>query len=90
MSRKPSFAYLRTAAAAPAPALAGPIGQGSRGALHRPGEPPGPQTDRRLHQPRAVFRLAYASQAAGRSLQALMAEAFNDVLWKHGEGPIRG
>ncbi len=24
----------------------------------------------------------------GRSLQALMAEAFNDVLRKHGESPI--
>lgn len=69
MSRKPSFANLRSAAATPA--------------------------SRQGHTQIASFfsiEISFAMHTLvrrqGRSLQALMAEAFNDVLRKHGESPI--
>jgi hypothetical protein len=34
------------------------------------------------------FAMHTLARRQGRSLQALMAEAFNDVLRKHGESPI--
>lgn len=38
--------------------------------------------------PEMSFAMHMLARRQGRSLQALMAEAFNDVLRKHGESPI--
>jgi hypothetical protein len=38
--------------------------------------------------PEMSFALHMLARRQGRSLQTLMAEAFNDVLRKHGETPI--
>jgi hypothetical protein len=38
--------------------------------------------------PEMSFAMHTLARRQGRSLQALMAEAFNDVLRKHGESPI--
>ncbi len=96
MSRKPSFANLRTASAqtpsiaAPAPTLV--AGQGT---ATTPGAAPtGPASRQGRKQiagffsPEMSFAMHTLARRQGRSLQALMAEAFNDVLRKHGESPI--
>ena len=38
--------------------------------------------------PEMSFAMHTLARRQGRSLQALMAEAFNDVLRKHGESPL--
>jgi hypothetical protein len=38
--------------------------------------------------PEMSFAMHMLARRQGRSLQALMAEAFNDVLRKHGESPM--
>lgn len=90
MSRKPSFANLRTAT--PAPALTNPS--------PKPAEPPQNPSNARpesrvgrkqiagFFTPEMSFAMHMLARRQGRSLQALMAEAFNDVLRKHGESPI--
>jgi hypothetical protein len=89
MSRKPSFANLRTtgvATQATAPA-ASP-------ATIAPAAPSGPASRQGRKQiagffsPEMSFAMHTLARRQGRSLQALMAEAFNDVLRKHGESPI--
>lgn len=86
MSRKPSFANLRdrTAPAAPAPApTAAPA--------EAPAGPPSRQGRKQIagfFSPEMSFAMHMLARRQGRSLQALMAEAFNDVLRKHGESPI--
>lgn len=91
MSRKPSFANLRTAS--PAPALAAKPSQ-------TPSEAPTAAASTRAESrvgrkqiagfftPEMSFAMHMLARRQGRSLQALMAEAFNDVLRKHGESPI--
>ena len=83
MSRKPSFANLRgtppAPAAAPAPAETVPTGPASR---------QGRKQIAGFFSPEMSFAMHMLARRQGRSLQALMAEAFNDVLRKHGESPV--
>ena len=81
MSRKPSFANLRTAAPAP---TAKPEASGSGKPVSREGR----KQIAGFFSPEMSFAMHMLARRQGRSLQALMAEAFNDVLRKHGESPI--
>jgi hypothetical protein len=102
MSRKPSFANLRDRTP-PAPAVvtpntnAGhvPAGQaqngqaiGGQGAMTGPASRQGRKQIAGFFSPEMSFAMHTLARRQGRSLQALMAEAFNDVLRKHGESPI--
>ena len=88
MSRKPSFANLRTtgAAAAVIPPAAPPV------VAPMPTSSPASRQGRKqiagFFSPEMSFAMHTLARRQGRSLQALMAEAFNDVLRKHGESPI--
>jgi hypothetical protein len=91
MSRKPSFANLRGAPAAKpvaapsAPATAEPDpGRAGARALSREGR----KQIAGFFSPEMSLAMHMLARRQGRSLQALMAEAFNDVLRKHGESPI--
>ncbi|MES3045268.1 ribbon-helix-helix domain-containing protein [Sphingomonas faeni] len=101
MSRKPSFANLRdrtspgavTAQATTdgqAPAVNIPNGQtiGGQGATTGPASRQGRKQIAGFFSPEMSFAMHTLARRQGRSLQALMAEAFNDVLRKHGESPI--
>ena len=95
MSRKPSFANLRTAAtplASPVPNDAPPVdsvGQDrAGGSTARPVSREGRKQIAGFFSPEMSFAMHTLARRQGRSLQALMAEAFNDVLRKHGESPI--
>ncbi len=81
MSRKPSFANLRgtTPAAPPAPTEAAATGPASR---------QGRKQIAGFFSPEMSFAMHMLARRQSRSLQALMAEAFNDVLRKHGESPV--
>ncbi len=83
MSRKPSFANLRgtTPAAPPAPA---PVEAATPGPASRQGR----KQIAGFFSPEMSFAMHMLARRQGRSLQALMAEAFNDVLRKHGESPV--
>jgi hypothetical protein len=89
MSRKPSFANLRTHAS-PAALTAQP----SDPAAPAAGTPARPQSREGRKQiagfftPDMSLSMHMLARRQGRSLQALMAEAFNDVLRKHGESPV--
>ena len=86
MSRKPSFANLRDRAepaqveipAAPKPASSSETPASRQGRKQIAG----------FFTPEMSFALHTLARRQGRSLQDLMAEAFNDVLRKHGESPI--
>ena len=88
MSRKPNFANLRDASLIkpdPAPAEVGPEqGRGGGRAANREGR----KQIAGFFSPEMSLALHILARRQGRSLQALMAEAFNDVLRKHGESPI--
>ena len=83
MSRKPSFANLRgtTPAAPPAPA---PTEAAATGPASRQGR----KQIAGFFSPEMSFAMHMLARRQSRSLQALMAEAFNDVLRKHGESPV--
>ena len=87
MSRKPSFANLRDraepVAAQPAPVLQ-PVASPVAGAASRQGR----KQIAGFFSPEMSFAMHTLARRQGRSLQDLMAEAFNDVLRKHGESPI--
>jgi hypothetical protein len=86
MSRKPSFANLRDrtpAAAAPSPQAG--AGEGDKG---RPASREGRKQIAGFFSPEMSFAMHMLARRQGRSLQAVMAEAFNDVLRKHDESPI--
>ena len=88
MSRKPSFANLRSAAATPTP-VAAPVATAE--ALTQSATPASRQGRKQIagfFSPEMSFAMHTLARRQGRSLQALMAEAFNDVLRKHGESPI--
>ncbi|MGU3392520.1 ribbon-helix-helix domain-containing protein [Sphingomonas sp. M1A8_2b] len=90
MSRKPSFANLRDRTA-PDIALSTPVaaGQGGgQGASTGPASRQGRKQIAGFFSPEMSFAMHTLARRQGRSLQALMAEAFNDVLRKHGESPI--
>ncbi len=89
MSRKPSFANLRDRTPAPAPVAAKPAA-----AVADPVEAKGPASRQGRKQiagfftPDMSLAMHMLARRQDRSLQALMAEAFNDVLRKYGESPI--
>lgn len=86
MSRKPSFANLRDRAEPnPPPALEPSATTGPR---ETPSSRQGRKQVAGFFSPEMSFALHTLARRQGRSLQALMAEAFNDVLRKHGESPI--
>lgn len=87
MTRKPSFAHLRSHAPAPeAEAEAAPAAP--------PAQAKGPASRQGRKQiagfftPDMSLAMHMLARRQGRSLQALMAEAFDDVLRKHGETPV--
>ena len=88
MSRKPSFANLR---GTPPPA---PAGTPNSAPIEEATEAKGPASRQGRKQiagffsPEMSFAMHTLARRQGRSLQALMAEAFNHVLRKHGESPI--
>lgn len=91
MSRKPSFANLRSAAnAAPAslPLTENGAGEGARAPSAKPVSREGRKQIAGFFSPEMSFAMHTLARRQGRSLQALMTEAFNDVLRKHGESPI--
>lgn len=85
MSRKPSFANLRdrTLALAAAPE---PVGAGEGPA--RPASREGRKQIAGFFSPDMSLAMHMLARRQGRSLQALMTEAFNDVLRKYGETPV--
>lgn len=90
MSRKPSFANLRgtSASAEPTPKVA-ITGQTRAGETDK--TPPSRQGRKQIagfFSPDLSFAMHMLARRQGRSLQALMTEAFNDVLRKHGESPV--
>lgn len=93
MSRKPSFANLRgtAPAAVPASTSATPAA-GSTGAGEATDKTPPSRQGRKqiagFFSPEMSFAMHMLARRQGRSLQALMSEAFNDVLRKHGESPV--
>ncbi|PZU79366.1 MAG: hypothetical protein DI530_09005 [Sphingomonas sp.] len=83
MTRKPSFANLRSHAPTPevAPAEASAEAKG-------PASRQGRKQIAGFFTPDMSLAMHMLARRQGRSLQALMAEAFNDVLRKHGETPV--
>ncbi|WP_028964883.1 ribbon-helix-helix domain-containing protein [Sphingomonas phyllosphaerae] len=102
MSRKPSFANLRgtatpTPAVAPAPRVKAtpapaPVATSAppepAPVSTRPVSREGRKQIAGFFSPDMSLAMHMLARRQGRSLQALMAEAFNDVLRKHGESPI--
>ena len=90
MSRKPSFANLRGATPAPvlAPPMAAPAPPDMAKASTRPASREGRKQIAGFFTPDMSLSLHMLARRQGRSLQALMTEAFNDVLRKHGESPV--
>ena len=87
MSRKPSFANLRDRGAVePIAAQSQPTSAGGQEA--GPASRLGRKQIAGFFTPEMSFAMHTLARRQGRSLQALMAEAFNDVLRKHGESPI--
>lgn len=89
MSRKPSFANLRgTPPAAPAPTAQQPTQAGAGEGDKTPPSRQGRKQIAGFFSPEMSFAMHMLARRQGRSLQALMTEAFNDVLRKHGESPV--
>ena len=83
MSRKPSFANLRDRT---------PLESAAPVVETKPASGPASRQGRKqiagFFTPEMSFAMHTLARRQGRSLQALMAESFNDVLRKHGESPI--
>lgn len=93
MSRKPSFANLKSAAqpapvATPSLESSAEAGEGNDRTSTRPISREGRKQIAGFFTPDMSFAMHMLARRQGRSLQALMAEAFNDVLRKYGESPI--
>ncbi|WP_296222641.1 ribbon-helix-helix domain-containing protein [uncultured Sphingomonas sp.] len=100
MSRKPSFANLRTAKTAEAAAPASEAERMPKAAEASQKEAATTPSERRpesragrkqiagFFTPEMSFAMHMLARRQDKSLQALMAEAFNDVLRKYGESPI--
>ena len=92
MSRKPSFANLRDRPTPPppAPTAAAPAAAPAASAVDAKG--PASRQGRKqiagFFTPDMSLAMHMLARRQDRSLQALMAEAFNDVLRKYGESPI--
>jgi len=63
-------------------------GTGGQGTTTGPASRQGRKQIAGFFSPEMSFAMHTLARRQGRSLQALMAEAFNDVLRKHGESPI--
>lgn len=87
MSRKPSFANLRGAPPLAPAAPAAPAGAGE-GSPARPASRAGRKQIAGFFTPDMSLAMHMLARRQDRSLQALMAEAFNDVLRKYGESPV--
>jgi hypothetical protein len=88
MSRKPSFANLRARPIeAPAPAPA-PAAAAEGAARTGPASREGRKQIAGFFTPDMSLAMHMLARRQNRSLQALMAEAFNDVLRKYGESPV--
>jgi hypothetical protein len=91
MSKRPSFANLRTKAPEPpAPSTLTPAAAGKGVNTPRASAREGRKQVAGFFSPEMSFALHMLARRQGRSLQALMAEAFDDVLRKHGESPVGG
>lgn len=88
MSRKPSFANLRTAAPTPAPVAAPPPPPAAPASPPRAASREGRKQIAGFFTPEMSLAMHMLARRQDRSLQALMAEAFNDVLRKYGESPM--
>ena len=90
MSRKPSFANLRDRTPAEPVITSQPIEAqaGGQGLTAGPASRQGRKQIAGFFSPEMSFAMHTLARRQGRSLQALMAEAFNDVLRKYGESPI--
>ena len=92
MSRKPSFANLRDRSAVPPPALApvraAPAVAATESEVKGPASRQGRKQIAGFFSPDMSLAMHMLARRQDRSLQALMAEAFNDVLRKYGESPI--
>ncbi len=88
MSRKPSFANLRDRAATPAPAPAPATSAAPAADARGPASRQGRKQIAGFFTPDMSLAMHMLARRQDRSLQALMAEAFNDVLRKYGESPI--
>ncbi len=89
MSRKPSFANLRDRTTPPPPA---PVAPAPATAVASDAKGPASRQGRKqiagFFTPDMSLAMHMLARRQDRSLQALMAEAFNDVLRKYGESPI--
>lgn len=91
MSRKPSFANLRDRSAAtpaPAPAKVAAAAPAAESEAKGPASRQGRKQIAGFFTPDMSLAMHMLARRQDRSLQALMAEAFNDVLRKYGESPI--
>ncbi|MEN2749604.1 ribbon-helix-helix domain-containing protein [Sphingomonas sp. T9W2] len=90
MSRKPSFAHLRDRATPPppAPVAAAPAAPAVTADAKGPASRQGRKQIAGFFTPDMSLAMHMLARRQDRSLQALMAEAFNDVLRKYGESPI--
>ncbi|KQM36632.1 ribbon-helix-helix domain-containing protein [Sphingomonas sp. Leaf10] len=88
MSRKPSFANLRDRAPAPVPAAPAPVAAPAPADAKGPASRQGRKQIAGFFTPDMSLAMHMLARRQDRSLQALMAEAFNDVLRKYGESPI--
>lgn len=86
MSRKPSFANLRDRVE-PAQVETSTTPKAASSS-ETPASRQGRKQIAGFFTPEMSFALHTLARRQGRSLQDLMAEAFNDVLRKHGESPI--
>ncbi len=90
MSRKPNFANLRgTSRAASTSTTTQPTPTRAGDAIDKTS--PSRQGRKQIagfFSPEMSFAMHMLARRQGRSLQALMAEAFNDVLRKHGDSPV--
>jgi hypothetical protein len=91
MTRKPSFANLRGHGAAPVAAPA-PVVPPVSADVAEPPKGPASRHGRKqiagFFTPEMSLGMHMLARRQGRSLQALMAEAFDDVLRKYGETPV--
>lgn len=85
MSRKPSFANLRGRVE---PNTLSPVSETAPARASAGGSRVGRKQIAGFFSPEMSFAMHTLARRQGRSLQALMTEAFNDVLRKHGESPI--
>lgn len=88
MSRKPSFANLRSAPPVPTASAPAAAGEPPARDTGRPASREGRKQIAGFFSPEMSLAMHMLARRQGRSLQALMAESFNDVLRKYGESPI--